>query len=326
MKTLILILTLVLSGKLIAQNQFEKFDMLSLKAFRAMEQKNYRGALNHYHEAFKEKGIAEQPEYLNAIICAARVGAVDKVQEITCEAVIQAGVSLEPLTTHEDLIDIKVFQQFIHDKYDSLYKLYYQSIPNLTVYLKVEELMARDQFVRKLDDYYFGITDGMKSEAIPLYMEAQKKNDTLAIKKYKAIIFPKLEEELKQYNQKMMQTIDSLNISELINITREHGWQKNAWFLLWHQRGSYGEDTPTWKFFKKAIDQEIAKGQLPKSFWAPFEDLRSIRTTGVSIYGYHPGKVDPEKVNQNRELIGLPALSDDEIKARNDNPRAGRMF
>ena len=33
--------------------------------------------------------------------------------------------------------------------------------------------------------------------------------------------------------------IDSLNIEELMAITKEYGWQKRAWVILWHQRGNH---------------------------------------------------------------------------------------
>src|SRR5690606_19933780 len=59
---------------------------------------------------------------------------------------------------------------------------------------------------------------------------------------------------------KEMARIDSLNIKRLIEITKEYGWQKKGWLILWHQRGSYGQDNYVWNFFKPYIDEQIAKG------------------------------------------------------------------
>lgn len=326
MKKILLIIALLVWSNLIAQNKFEKFDLLKIQANRAMVQTDYKEAINCYTQAFKYEGVGERHDYLNAAICAIKINDIDQAWVFLSDAISKTGVELFSLTTHTEFKDNEPLQRLIRQQHDSLYKVYFQNLPNLTAYLKVEDLMMRDQCIRKLEDYYHGITDEMKSEVIPLYMEAQKKQDTMAIKKYRAIVFPHLNDELTKYNLKIMKTIDSLNISELISITSAHGWQKNAWIMLWHQRGSYGENTPTWNFFKSAIDKEIAEGKLPKSFWAPFEDHKSIRATGFSKYGYHPGKVNAETVNINRQTIGLPALTELEIAERNENPRSGRMF
>ena len=112
---------------------------------------------------------------------------------------------------------------------------------------------------------------------------------------------------------------------ELIKITEEHGWQKNGWLILWHQRGSYGEDNWIWAFFKPYINKEIQKGTVPPFFWAKFEDHHSFFKTGKTIYGYWPGKVDPKSVNKARRPVGLPILTEEEIILRNTT-RSGRIF
>jgi len=81
-----------------------------------------------------------------------------------------------------------------------------------------------------------------------------------------------------------------------------------------------------WNYFKPMIDQEIAEGKVAPFYWAIFEDITSIYKTGKSIYGYHPGQVDAISVNESRQSIGLPLLTQDEINERNNNPYGGRTF
>ena len=123
-----------------------------------------------------------------------------------------------------------------------------------------------------------------------------------------------------------MKQTDSLNIRELMDITTSSGWQEEAWLLLWHQRGTYGKNNWVWNYFKPLINKEIEQGKLPKSFWAMFEDFKASLKTGVSVYGYRPGKVDEKNVNANRKKIGLPMLTKEEITERNNNPYGGRVF
>jgi len=62
-------------------------------------------------------------------------------------------------------------------------------------------------------------------------------------------------------------TIDAQNISRLMKITKEHGWQKGAWLLLWHQRVTYEDiNNPIWAYFKPLINDEIRRGKLEKTF------------------------------------------------------------
>lgn len=326
MNKLLLIATMLITSNVWSQTSFEKFDLLNLQGYRAQEKGNYKEALHYYSQAFQHKGLAETPDYLNAAKCAVKLEEIDKAWHYIKDAISLSGIKQNSLINYEEFKGVEPLQRLIEEQYDSLYKIYYQNLPNLNVYLQVEALTARDQIIRKLEDYYLGITEAMKQEAVNLYIKARKKNDTVAMKKHKGMLFPNIEDEFKKYNMKMMNTVDSLNIRELMDITREHGWQKNAWFILWHQRGSYGEDTPVWTFFKSALDKEIATGKLPKSFWAPFEDHKSRSTSGRTKYGYALGKVDSTTVNTNRKSIGLPELTAEEIEQRNQNPWSGRMY
>ena len=108
--------------------------------------------------------------------------------------------------------------------------------------------------------------------------------------------------------------IDSLNIKRLIEITREYGWQDKGWLILWHQRGTYGQDNYVWNFFKPYIDEQISKGNMKKDFWVMFEEERSITQNKEQIYGMYWSQFDdyPIKdianVDKRRAEYGLPPL------------------
>ena len=86
--------------------------------------------------------------------------------------------------------------------------------------------------------------------------------------------------------------IDSLNINRLIEITKEYGWQKKGWLILWHQRGTYKQDNYIWNFFRPFINGEIAKGNIKRDFWTRFEEEKSIIKNKVQIYGYYWNQFD----------------------------------
>jgi len=107
---------------------------------------------------------------------------------------------------------------------------------------------------------------------------------------------------------------DSLNIQRLIEITKAYGWQKKGWLILWHQRGTYGEDNYVWNFFKPYINEQIAKGKMEKDFWTMFEEERSIALNKKQIYGLYWNQFneypihDIENVDKRRVENGLPPL------------------
>ena len=51
-------------------------------------------------------------------------------------------------------------------------------------------------------------------------------------------------------DRETVQKVDSTNILRLMDITKEHGWQRRGWLILWHQRGSYEEQNYVWGFFQ----------------------------------------------------------------------------
>lgn len=143
---------------------------------------------------------------------------------------------------------------------------------------------------------------------------------------YKKLKYPKIYREIDslfELDQKVrknkntinkMAKIDSSNIKRLIEITKEYGWQNKGWLILWHQRGTYGQDNYVWNFFKPYIDEQIQKGNMKKSFWTMFEEEKSLIKNKEQIYGLYFGQFeqfpikDIENVDKRRVENGLPPL------------------
>lgn len=326
MKELALIICLAISLFCTAQTDFKAQDELLLNAHRLFSEKTYKEALHNYEKAFDIDNANSAAEYLNAAVCAAELG--DKQ---TCEKWLFASVTNKKVskTTLRSFSENAVYLdclELVLNEYDRLLSSYFNNLKNPSAYFAIQKLINRDQFVRKLSDYHSGSSEEQQEEAFNKYIEAQEKKDTVALKKYKAVLFPKVSKAHKEYQLQIMRYTDSLNIVELMAITKTHGWQEEAHLLLWHQRGNYGKENWVWNYFKPLINDEIKSGEIAPSFWAIFEDFKSINETGTSVYGHHPGKVNSETVNANRQSIGLPILTKDEIEQRNKNPFGGRVF
>jgi hypothetical protein len=326
MKILHLLLATLICSLCTAQVDYLKHNQLLLSAHRSKELKDYKNALNFYEEAFKLNGGISISEYLNAAECAAELNKSE-----TCARWIEASIT-DQKSSKKSIVSFSANELYQDQaakvllNYDQLITEYYDKIENLAVYFKIQGLLNRDQFSRELGQYHSGISEKDQEKAFDGFLEAQHKKDSLAMRKYQAILWPKVSKEHKAYQDQVVMYTDSLNIRELMEITEIHGWQEQAHLLLWHQRGGFGTNNWVWSYFKPLIDKEIQAGKLPPSYWAAYEDIKAIYKTGLSIYGYHPGSVDPKTVNENRKQIGLPLLTKAEIEHRNENPHGGRMF
>ncbi|WP_349664873.1 hypothetical protein IZU89_08595 [Cellulophaga lytica] len=119
----------------------------------------------------------------------------------------------------------------------------------------------------------------------------------------------------KKGDKTLMRYTDSININRLINITKEYGWQKKGWIILWHQRGTYeDDDNYVWKYFKPYINEQIREGKIRKDFWAIFEEEISILSKKKQLYGFYFRQfksfpiIDIEGVDERRKKIGRPPL------------------
>lgn len=107
---------------------------------------------------------------------------------------------------------------------------------------------------------------------------------------------------------------DSLNIKRLIEITREYGWHKKGWLILWHQRGTYKQDNYVWNFFKPYIDDQIKNDKINKDFWVMFDEEQSITKNREQTYGMYWNQydeypiIDIENVDRRRAEFDVPPL------------------
>ncbi|PQJ19574.1 hypothetical protein [Tenacibaculum sp. SG-28] len=118
------------------------------------------------------------------------------------------------------------------------------------------------------------------------------------------------------YSTEEMQKVDSLNITRLIEINKEYGWQEKQWLLLWHHRRIHRDDNYIWNYFRPYINEKIEKGELRKDFWARFDDEKSMFSEkGTQIYGtywYNYEQFPIENidiVDSLRNNVGLPPLA-----------------
>ncbi|MCP4550857.1 MAG: hypothetical protein GY834_02185 [Bacteroidetes bacterium] len=326
MKYLTLSLFFLLVTQTFVQTNYAQHNKLLLEARRATNAKAYKKALDHYEKAFEINGANSIAEYARAAMCAAEIDNPTSCTKWLTEAIIKENAEQDFLN---DFTDHPVYEECavnVLKNYNVFKNKYYQNLENLDVYFKIHRLLNRDQYARNINYYYLGVSEEEKEIAFKKLMDPETKKDTALMSKYRAISFPKPDSTHLSFQHTAMNYVDSLNIVELMKITDKHGWQKEAWLLLWHQRGSYGEDNWVWNYFIPLINVEIANGLVAPHFWAMFEDLTSIRKTGKSIYGFHPGKVNPEQVNEKRMSIGLSPLTADEIESRNNNPYGGSIY
>lgn len=173
--------------------------------------------------------------------------------------------------------------------------------------------------------YYFNNFDGFNQfRNNQIFNEIQNKYDQLIEEYNDNLHYPKEVEvriiELEEKDQAVrgdnidwekMRGVDSLNINELIKITKEYGWIERGGLLLWHQRGDYGESNYVWNHFKPLIDKEIENGKRRKDFWTRYEDEQQIRSSQIQLYGRYQNQfpiANIANIDNKRWEVGLPPL------------------
>lgn len=243
-----------------------------------------------YNEAIKEYelGISAidkhntSTPFFEAAACALQIKNEDLAAHYIREGIRKGGAPLFYLNAYEGFT--QVFKQTglwkeIIKSYPQLRKEYFAFyVADMDLYLLLEQMIVEDQLIRTMSNTETVVND----------------------------------EKLSAFFASEMLRIDDKNIQKLMKITRDHGWQHEAWILLWHQRGTYKEKNEVWEFFIPLIDKEIAEGTIEKSFWCIFEDSKALRENNHTLYGMLPGKVD-NRVNERRKLVNLPPLSQQEI-------------
>lgn len=281
MKTKKVILTIIflLSYILIfGQTKYDNFDKLILEANSLKEKENYKKAILKYEEALKILTPNVVTPFFQLAECAYKLGNIKLTNKWIRKGISEGGAKLDAYQSFIGLENIgnDDFYKKITQDYNLLRQQYYTTIKNIDIFLKVEELIARDQFVRKTNDYLLGRSDQYFQNIASGYQKAIRKKDTVLALEFRKKILEKPKEKHKQTILKLMQNVDSLNIARLMEITEDFGWQENALLILWHQRNTYGDNNYIWLYFKPIIDIEIAEGKISRSFWDKFDKYKKM--------------------------------------------------
>lgn len=275
-------LILLVSSICFGQTKYDKHDELISEANSYKAESNFETGIEKYKEALEILIPSSSTPFFDLASCALQLENEILADEWIRKGVSQGGAQMSYLRKYKGFENIqkKSFYIDILSDYNSLRQDYFSTLENIDIYLEIEELTARDQFVRKIDDYISGRTEEDIEKAMQGLQDAGKNNDTATIKKYQALLFPKPIEEYKKLQSELMQKIDSLNVDRLMEITKEYGWQERAWIILWHQRGTHDEDNYVWNYFRPMINKEIEEGKISRTFWSAFEQFKQMMKTG----------------------------------------------
>lgn len=247
----------------------------------------YDSALKKYLESYGY-WKPEPNALLNGAICALKEDKPALGYKLLEEAITNVGVDKDKLQSHEGLQGFhedKLWQDLILD-YDRLRQLHFTKHENLEVYIEIQKMIERDKMIREL------------------HLANRLSNSS---------------------TWDIINEVDSINVIRLMEITTKHGWQPDAFLILWHQRGNYGEDNYVWNYFKPLIDEAIKNGEEKTDFWAKFIDNKSYyEQGGKQVYGtlieskVVDGQrvpcikeiINPETVDEERKKIGMLSLKD----------------
>lgn len=288
---------------------FCKHDSLVYLGNQLQEQKKYVKALKLYQEAINLIPNDGQSPYFDAAYCTLMLDNEDMALEYIKNGVSKSGFNEIYLSNYSGFDDFRktTFWEIVEKNYPKWRKIYFQNeVDNIDVYLKVEKLINRDQFTRKIRDYLNNYSQEDIKNAFDSLQIAEISKDSIKIKKYQKIIFGNGNESERLQNDLMIK-VDSLNATELMAITKKHGWQPRAWLILWHHRGNHDEDDAFWNYFRPLINKGIDEGSIRPSFWAIFNDFKAWAKDGGTVYGTHPG-VPNDFVNEKRKEVCLPPL------------------
>ena len=268
-----------------AQTEYDIYDSLIVRAEGYLVKKEFSKAIENYQNALDRVKPSSPTPYFKLAFCMLELNDAKKAQNWIKKGISEGGGKKDYLLNFEEFSKYKESKMFseILSSYDVLRKRYLNSIANIDIYLEIEQMLVRDQLVRKIDD----IIRGRSQEDMELIVNKLETSiingDINQINKYEKMLFPEPIEEYKELNRRLIRKVDSINISRLITITEEFGWQENAWLILWHQRDSYGDKNRIWNHFKPLIDEEIASGTLSRSFWLPFENFNNFSNLKINI-------------------------------------------
>ncbi len=279
MKYLYLISFLFINYSLvIAQTKYDTYEKHIRDADSLMNVGDYKNAIYNYLTALEYINDYSGTPYFNAAECALKLNNEKLAEKFIRKGITIGGAKLGYLLNYNGFNKYKeasFFTSVLND-YNSLRQNYFSTIENIDLYLEITKLINRDQFVRKVDLFLQGYSEIDFQKSKDNYEKAKQKNDSISMKKYKAILFLKNRKENEIILNELKERVDSLNIARLMELTKKYGWQDRAFILLWHQRDTFGENNYIWNYFIPLINKEIEIGNESRSFWKPFEWYKKI--------------------------------------------------
>ena len=299
MKKLILLLLLIAPVVGSGQTKYDQYDELISIANNLKNEAYFEQAIETYRGAIDILTPPSSTPYFNLAECALMLGDFDLADRWIRQGISRGGAQMGYLRDYNGFKNIqeKDFYKKIISDYNSLRQQYFSTIDNIDLYLEVEELVARDQFVRKTGLYLDGYSEIDYQKAGDDFLIAQRENDTIKINQLKKVVFHQTNQKYVETTSELMHKVDSLNIARLMEITEKHGWQKRAWIILWHQRGTHNEDNYIWNYFRPVINTEIEEGKMSRNFWDPFNQFSEM------INEIKSGISNSTKNTENQETI-----------------------
>jgi hypothetical protein len=276
MKKVLFITLLLILSKSYSQTKYDIFDELIVKADSLKKIEDYKLALKKYNEALKVLTPNSSTPFFDAAFSSIKLNNKRNAKKWIIDGIVKGGAKLDYLKNYEGFANIQTEKYYLEiiENYNKYRQIYFSNLKNIDIYFEIEELVNRDQFSRKLEDYYTNRSEEEISLAFNNLIKAQNENDTLLIKKYQKILYPKIDKDRSIIYSTIINNVDKLNIERLMEITKKYGWQERAWLILWHQRGNHDEDNYVWNFFRPIINKEIEEGKLSRSFWKPFDNFK----------------------------------------------------
>ena len=259
----------------------KKYEELITKAEIDFENGEYQKSLENFKNSFNIFPYKKKQDYLFAAAAAFHLKKDKKATDLIISVIKNMNVY------EYDLLNFTEFQPFMNNDFFTHIR---QTFPSLLKQIKsvskspqidkeIDSLIAEDQRVRK----------GWRE------IEKLTKNEKIT-------------------RIKEMKRVDCLNINRIIEITKEFGWHPKMRIILWHHRGIHKDDNYVWNYFRPFINEQIKIGNIKKSFWARYEDNKSMDENGTQIYGMYSGQsdrfpiVDIANLDIRRKEMGLPPL------------------
>lgn len=215
------------------------------------------------------------------------------------------------------------------------FKTYMPQFTKICLKLNKESILKKE--IYRASSVYLFSADHFKSDRMKPFYDKQPIKEILSddIEKLQKIYYTNAENYAKiEYEKKIIkidaidqfvrkkrpidwgyiEKSDSLNITQLIELTKHYGWHEGAEIILWHQRDSYDEPNFVWNYFIPFFNQQIKKDLIRKDYLLKYEKNMCFVQKITYKYDYFPPLdrlytlEDIHNIDKYRKTVGLPPL------------------